>query len=472
MKFRFAGLILAILLANPLFYPSAADEIDFGPLFIQDKDVFGNERRRALGPVFESRRDEGGDELWAVRPLYSYAFNSAENKSRRHSFYPLWFMTDSETEMYWRFALLLLYHDYDTATPNSRYRFWLVPFYFQGRDENSLPYIAFFPIAGCIRDLWFYDEVRFAFFPLTVGTRVNEVKTVSFLWPFVARTTGGGNDRFRVFPFYGYSKLREESDKYFFMWPVWTYARYNYPQSPGYAYVLFPFYGRVKLENQRERMFLPPLFRFAEGTDQTQIYCPWPFIQYNSGKVNKLYFWPLWGYRTRDTSRYSFFLWPLGLRFDHTAPFYEYHRYMFFPFIYATTTRGSFDKPERTMDQPRKTFKLWPVFSCIHDTDRSRFAMLSLFPFRDYDAIERNYGSFWTIYTHSYCKGESEDELLWGLVRLRQSRSEERFSLFPLISVGRDKKSGEFNWSFLKGLIAREKTGAKRQFRLLYFLRF
>ena len=27
--------------------------------------------------------------------------------------------------------------------------------------------------------------------------------------------------------------------------------------------------------------------------------------------------------------------------------------------------------------------------------------MLSLFPYRDYDAIERNYGALWTIFTYS-----------------------------------------------------------------------
>ena len=124
------------------------------------------------------------------------------------------------------------------------------------------------------------------------------------------------------------------------------------------------------------------------------------------------------------------------------------------------------------MDQPRKTLKIWPLFSYARDTDAKRFSMLSLFPYRDYDAIERNYGALWTIYTHSSFKDRREDELLWGLVRLRQSEKGEKFSLFPLISVEREKESGEFNWSLLKGLIAREKTGTKRQFRLLYFIRF
>jgi len=162
----------------------------------------------------------------------------------------------------------------------------------------------------------------------------------------------------------------------------------------------------------------------------------------------------------------------LGSRFEHTAPFYEHIRFMFFPILYSTSTKGSFDKPERTMDQPRKTLKIWPLFSYARDTDKSRFAMLSLFPYRDYDAIERNYGPFWTIYTHSSFKDKREDELLWGLIKYQESKSERKFSLFPLISVGRENESGEFHWSFLKGLIAREKTGAKRSFRLLYFIRF
>jgi hypothetical protein len=235
---------------------------------------------------------------------------------------------------------------------------------------------------------------------------------------------------------------------------------------------LFPFYGRVNLENQQSVMVVPPLFRFSEGGDTKRVYCPWPFFQYSSGPLNKLYFWPLWGHSDRETSAYSFFLWPLGTRYEQKAPFYERTRNMFVPFLYSTSIRGSFDKAERKMDEPQKTLKIWPLFSYVRDTDRSRFAMLSLFPYRDYDAIERNYGALWTIYTHSSFKDKREDELFWGLIRFRQSESGEQFSLFPLISVGREKKSGEFSWSFLKGLIAREKTGGKRKFRLLYFIRF
>jgi len=484
MKLRLFSLIIAFLSLtgffpcsfaadDPVFAKGSAEvDVDFAPFFQKGTDIYGNARWRALGPLLESKRTEGGDELLALRPFYSYAFDSAENLYRRQMLYPVLMAKGKDAEMEWHFLLLFSYHDFDINDPCSKYRLWLIPFYFQGRSIDGVPYLAIFPLAGSIREFIVFDEIRFALFPFTVFTRVNDVRTTAVLWPIMSRTTGGGNDRLNIFPLYGYSKLREESVKRYVLWPIWTSAHFDRPQSPGYAYIVFPFYGRVNLENQQSVMVVPPLFRFAHGTDQSLTYCPWPFFQYTSGNENRFYIWPLWGRKNRDTSKYSFFLWPLGSRFEHTAPFYEHTRFMFIPFLYSTSTKGSFDKPERKMDQPRKTLKIWPLFSYVRDTDKSRFAMLSLFPYRDYDAIERNYGPLWTIFTHSSFKDKREDEMFWGLIRFWQSESEERFSLFPLISVGREKKSGEFHWSFLKGLIAREKTGAKRSFRLLYFIKF
>lgn len=473
------NLITVILLFffSGLFCALAAEEVDFGPIFTRDTDVCGNQRCRALGPVFESRQDRGGDVMLAVRPFSSYAYEASENIYRHQIIYPVWMAKGKEVEYEWHFCLLCTYHDFDRTDPKAKYRLWLIPLYFQGRSIDGAPYMAIFPLAGSIREFIVFDEFRFALFPLALQTRVNEVKTTAALWPIMSRTTGGGNDRLNVFPLFGYSNLREESKKHYILWPFWTYAHYDRPESPGYSYIIFPFYGRVHLENQTSTMVLPPLFRFAhgtcnDGTNQDLTYCPWPIVQYASGDKNKSYIWPLWGKKNIDTSKRWFFLWPLGAYYEHTAPFYRHTRGMFFPILYATSTRGPFDKPDRKMDQPRKTLKVWPVFSLVNDTDYRRFVLPSLFPFRDYEAIDRNYSPLWTIYTHSSYKDQREDELFWGLIRLRQSKEEERFSLFPLVSVAREKKNGRFTWSFLKGLFSLEKAGEKRKFRVLYFFSF
>lgn len=472
MQKRISVLAAVLLGAGLIAGCRAAEEIDFGPFFLKDRDIYGHQRWRALGPLLESRRAEDGNELLALRPFYSYAFNAAENIYRRQILYPVWLAKGQNDEHQWAFLLLFRYHDFDDGDPEAKYRLWLLPFYFQGRDIDGVPYLAIFPFAGSIREILGFNEIRFAMFPLTLYTRVDDVKTIAFLWPLISQQTGGDKERLNFFPFYGYSRLRQESEKRYFLWPFWTDARYHRPLSPGHSFVFFPFFGRVDTENQKSLMILPPLFRFSRGAQMDLVYCPWPIVQYSSGEINKLYFWPIWGRKSRDTSYYSFLLWPLCVRYRQQAPFYEHARFMFFPFVYSSSTRGSFDDPQRKLDEPRETLKIWPFFSYARDRDERRFTMLSLFPFRDYDAIERNYGALWTLYSHTACAGQTEDELLWGLARLRNSASETRFSLFPLISVSREKASGRFDWSLFKGLIAREKAGAQRKIRLLYFIRF
>lgn len=451
---------------------AAPEEIDCGLFYRRDTDVYGNERRKALGPLFESRRSPAGDRLWALRPMYSYMLDARDSLWRCQMLYPALMAKGKDAEWDGHFLLLLSYHDFDVNNPRSKYRLWLVPVYFQGRDMHGANYAAVFPLFGSIREFLVFDEIRFALFPVAVQTRTDDVKTTAALWPIISRTTGGGNDRLSVFPLYGYSRLREESDKYYLLWPFWTHARYAPPQSPGYGYVLFPVYGRVKLENQESLMLAPPLFRFAESEKQNLVYCPWPFLQFSSGEVEKSYVWPLWGKKRRGPTASSFCLWPLYNRYEQGGGLYEHTRTMLFPFVYATSTRGPFDNPARTMQNEKKTLKIWPLFSYTRDADELRLAVPSLFPYRDYDAIDRNYSALWTVFSRQRYKDRAENELLWGLARYRRWEGGSRFSLFPFLSLEKGGDSRHFNWSLLGGLMAHEKAGGKQSFRLLYFFKF
>ncbi len=192
MKIRLFFLILAALLVNPVLSSFASeDEIDFAPFFQKGTDIYGNARWRALGPLLESRKTDKGDTLLAVRPLYSHVFDPAENLYRSQVLYPVWMSKGNGTELDCHFLLLFSYHDFDINDPYSKYRLWLIPFYFQGRSMDGVPYLAIFPLAGSIREFLVFDEFRFALFPFTLWTRVNDVKTTSVLWPILSRKTGG-----------------------------------------------------------------------------------------------------------------------------------------------------------------------------------------------------------------------------------------------------------------------------------------
>jgi hypothetical protein len=116
-------------------------------------------------------------------------------------------------------------------------------------------------------------------------------------------------------------------------------------------------------------------------------------------------------------------------------------------------------------------FKLWPLLSYRRENALSRIRGVELWPVKDMDGIERNWGPLWTLYTHASHERVTEDELLWGLFRYR--RDEEKIhnlSLFPLFRVSQSPAGGSptGGWSVLLGLVGYEKEGLRKTLRLLY----
>lgn len=463
--------------------------VDLGPIVSHDVDVNGNERWRILGPFIEKRTLADGEVLWAVRPFFSSIQHSAEYDRAYDVLWPVWFyrmrtnpvVYPAETggrpsaESWWRFAGFTYFRDWNIEDPHSRYSLWVLPFYFQGRDEHGKPYAALFPVGGTIRDFLGKDESSFVLFPLTWYARINQVRTRAFLWPILSSTKGPGVERFAIFPFYGVSKRRTDYDKRFIMWPLLTWARYGEPGATGYGYVIFPLFGHVKLEDQESWLVLPPLFRFSKGPSLNQIYCPWPLFQKSSGIVDKLYIWPLWGRKTRGNRTTSFVLWPLYLTSRSYLMETRSHRVMVLPVVFLETKwrKTGDDAAKQQEIMVSRTFKLWPLLSCRREKDRFRFHFPSLWPFKDYEQIDRNYAPLWTLYSHSRCDAVSEDELLWGLFQYRRSVSGMmNISLFPLFSISRKELNKEYEWSFLKGLVGYERISERKKIRLLYIFTF
>lgn len=452
---------------------AGAAELDFAPFFSRDTDVFGSARTRVLGPLFEARRAPGGENFSALRPLYSDLDLAPARQHELDVLWPVWRSSQINQEHDWRFMVLMNGLDYNTDDPDSAYRFVIFPVYFQGRDKHKRPYCALFPLGGVIRDYLWQDEMCFILFPLYSYSRINEAETRSWLWPVFSATHGGGHERWRVFPIYGFTRFRADYEKIFLLWPVWTAASYNYPRSSGKGFVLFPLFGRTKLTNQETWMFVPPLIRFSKGAKQREVYCPWPIFQWSAGQIDKLYFWPLWGYKSMEGNQSSFVLWPLYRSARRFNPQEEHDRVMLMPIMYYTHKRKALPESPGTWATAERSLKIWPLFSSHQKGDSYVLRMVSLFPFMDYEPVERNYSALWTIYSHSACGAVKEDELLWGLFRWRRAGSGAmRASLFPLFAFERRAEPGDWSWSFLKGLVGYKRAGQNKTFQLLYLLEF
>lgn len=481
---RVAGGLLLLALAWIGTAPAESEdgEFDFGPLISRQTDLHGNLRLRILGPFFEVAHDEEGQRLIAVRPLYSRFDDPATERIRSEYLWPLGYSKRFRDEHSGR-VLLAFWTRFDVNDPDSRYRFWILPIYFQGRDAQGDSYVAVFPFGGRIHEFLGQDKLSFFLFPLYGRTELNAIVSYHAFWPFLSYTEGKGITRYRVFPFYGKNKHRDRFTKKFILWPFWTSAEYFYAGSSGNGYIFFPFFGRLKLDDQESWMILPPFFRFSQGDRVNLWLAPWPFIQRKTGEVRQLYIWPLWGQKNLLGVASRFLLWPIVHqewvdRGDEIAS-----RTYVLPFYYSDRVR------ERTAEPPvleagdpvprgRMTAnyqKIWPFVSYIREGEESRFRMLDLWPLKRTPSIERNYAPFWTLIQHMRYEESSDTEVLWGLFRRHKRGPDESYtSLFPLIDWKRDD-SGEVpvrRWSLLKGLIGYERQGTNTRYRLLYFLQW
>ncbi len=464
---------------------AGTNRLDWAPLVSRDTDVTGAARRRMLGPFFEERQAADGKSLWAIHPLVSTIRDPSDQRSETDVVWPLLISKRHRDFWQWRFAVLGLYRDYDVTDAESRYGMWFLPVYFQGRDQDRQPYLAVFPLGGKISGLLLWDRVWFVLFPLYGHAEIGEVTTDAYLWPFYMTTRAPDIRRASVFPFYGYSARANDFEKRYVLWPFWTSGRYFYEKSQGSSWILFPLLGHIKLSDQESWMFLPPFTRFSRGKSLRQVNCPWPIFQYAAGDIEKLYFWPVVGYKVIGDTETAFLFWPIGITSRQATPQGVNRRYFMVPILYSETlTRRDPAPADPAAAQAAgaagpgeviasRKFKLWPLFIYRRAGSQSFFGFPSLFPYRDYDMIERNYAPLWTLYSHATGGEVTEDELLWGLVQYRRSSAGLlQTSLFPLFSVEREQRGAGVEWSVLKGLIGRERDGDRMRLRLLYFFRW
>lgn len=470
---RLALAFLLCLAARTAVASDSPREFDLGFVVSRLRDPNGDLRVRALGPLLEWAESTNGLRFSAFRPFSATVSDPAAGRRTRYVMWPVATVRRLRNDLSWR-VLLAFYVDYDMSDPHSLYRFWILPIYFQGRDARQRPYGAVFPLGGRVCNVLGRDRIDFALFPLFARHSVNEVATTEVLWPIYSRTRGKGINRFRVFPFYGRASHQGMFEKRFVLWPFWTWARYKYPASEGTAYIVFPLWGHFKMKNQEAWLFVPPLIRFSRGERLNYGYCPWPFVQFSSGEVEKFYLWPLWGQKRMASVKTSFFLWPIFWKERMDRPEGMRRRFLALPFLQAGTTTRAPGKPGDRPQVTHRFFKLWPLLSYERQGDARRFRFLDVWPVRNVAPVERCYEPLWTLYSRTAVGEAVESELLWGLYRHRRCGPGRRaLSLFPLAAWQRDDRgAGRREWSVLQGLLGYRREGTQRSVRVLYLLSF
>jgi hypothetical protein len=488
-------LLLAVLPASSLLSapanPSVFPQFDYGCFASSDTSPDGSARLRVLGPLFERQSDTNGVDTFAARPFYCRVDDESQKKSLSEYLWPVGMHKEYGQETYWRF-LCAFGHDFDSSNPESRTRNLIFPVVFWGHDKHGERYFAVFPLGGKLNEFLGRDRIIFAAFPLYAYSVVNNWETHSILWPLGSWSSGDGRNAVKVLPFYANSVNTDKVEKTAILWPIWTSAKYNYPDDKGSGFILFPLFGHAKLTHEETWNIVPPLFRWSRGEDMTQANLPYPFIQYSSGKEDKIYVWPVWGMKEQKGIKSWFLLAKLITGEQINRGDYVVDRFTAFPLIFnekrtwktATANHGAETTAPKPDDQPApaadapasdafaRCFKLWPLVSYERQEDAVRLKTLDLWPIRTTGSVERNLAPFWTLYSHVRIGGVKEDEVLWGLFRYRRDSGGGKYvSLFPVFTKGHSSDGEKTEWSFLKGLCGYNREGLRKTYRLLYFIK-
>ena len=400
-------------------------------------------------PFYESVIATDGATFQTWRPFYSTSVDG--ERWRKDYFWPLYTKKGFKEEQYSRF--LFFGYSADFSPDTERDRTWVIPFYFQGTSAQGENYFAIFPIGGTIYEFLGRDKILFVLFPFYGKSNINDVYTTTVLWPIGSKTSGGGIERFRVWPLYGTSSLENEYQKKFVLWPIYTSVKYTNDRNPGGGFILVPIYGRIITERADNYWFAAPFIRYMHSDIQWIVHAPWPFIQLADGEMYKRIFWPLYGKKHLGTLTRQYWLWPLIWNNKTEYARYDQHRRMIVPFFFSTT--DVITKPMKqyeTGDVMTRYWKIWPLMSWERIHENSRFRTLELWPLRNTPGIERNWAAYWTLYRRMNTDGVVRHDVLWGLYR-------------------QTKDPEAFEWSLLKGFAGYKKTQNSRSFRFL-FMRF
>ena len=442
-----------------------AFRINLPPLLVFEPDnpVTGRKNRlRILGPLFEHERKADGASMTAIRPFWS-AETKSDGRSAADVLWPLSMYRKTRSGSYfWLLPYFL------TRGKNDSCEHYLFPFWFLERHADGQYSWFFFPLGGDMRKFFSYDRLQFCLFPLYKYGEKNHAVTRTVLWPVFSAEQAPGMHSFRIFPIYAARTVDGIRENRSILWPLANYA-YSLKNPDDFAFFSFPLGGYEKWNGLASVTVLPPVFSWKEYQNRRKaLSVLWPFFKYGAaedGTGSCLYFWPFWGKAVSDQAYYSFFLWPTGLNLQTETETQRTIRRAFLPFYLSSRKYGI---PEMKMLSDYT--HLWPLVSRHADGRGTRITGLDFIPMKRLGFAERNYAAFWRLFEVIRNESGFAFDLLWGFSRGYRSENADGFSIGPFYA--QDCSGGESEYDILFGLLHLRNQKENTRVRLFYRLEF
>lgn len=289
-----------------------------------------------------------------------------------------------------------------------------------------------FPFIGKFDDFVTFDHLLFVLWPLFIYAERDERISYHFLYPFLGWTYGGGEESFRLFPFYSHTKWEGRYDRKWWLWPLFHYQR-NFlgTANPETVRMFWPFYGLTERGDYRAHSWLWPFFGYSSNSKKGSwaLDFPWPLVRFErSENVHRTRLWPLYGHLKADGLTVTNYLWPIiHLRHEDSVVSERDSAYVV-PFW------QSWDQRNKKTGETSSWRKLWPLFKHKRTGQHRRGSFPSLDPFWDNQLIDRHYSWMWKLWEWE-TEGDLRRDRSWlGMFKGEKGLAETRRSLSMLWS--------------------------------------
>jgi hypothetical protein len=351
-----------------------------------------------IGPFYEQR-----DYFVALRPFWSQEGSTTD---------VLWPVYTHHRD-WWRFCWFM----HSQRQEERGGQFAVFPFWISGTGRDGEDYAGLFPVYGRHPHFLMMYDWQYCLWPVWMRYRMPRpssgqwMTTDAVLFPFFHWRSDGS---WGAWPLCGYARQRESFHRYLF-WPFITWAEYEADRDTagkGYSCMVWPIAGLVDREREKQWLFLPPFFSWAEtaqplkGSEKrvnSRIRSPWPFYEVETGsKRDRVSVFPLY----ENIVDYSYSgngvegeITRFGWRLVEIYP----DETRVFPF----------------WKKGRDHFRLWPFYETYRKDEVSRSRALAIMPITWADAVDRNWAKFWTFYEKKENPVCAEHSLFWGLINWR-----------------------------------------------------
>jgi hypothetical protein len=187
--------------------------------------------------------------------------------------------------------------------------------FFAGESKGR-EYAGFFPFAGKLYERFGKEEISFCLWPLYAHSRdAWGGEKTDVVWPFFS-AHGGSEEGFTLWPLYGERERKGEKWIQYVLWPIFFRGQRDLDtEKPRDFFYVFPLYLESTSAGTASYDVLWPFFRYRQKEFSTSYDVPWPFISVSSGEGTKGFkLFPLYWSAESEEDRTLHVLWPIYKR--------------------------------------------------------------------------------------------------------------------------------------------------------------